>query len=452
MSLILLIFVPLLVSVPVYLMRRYHTVAVFISLGTTLILTGICSQAPLNQPAHIMGRELVLDDLSRLLIIFMFSLASLMILYAWQLPQGWGFFPALLPMLGLVSGAIMMRTFLIAVVLLQMAALVSVFMIHGRRPASMGTALGYLVPLVVAMPCLLLGSWLMDSYALQPDNLVLIRFTVITLSLGFAILLAAPPFHSWLPSLAEEAPPAASVAVISILSLTSLDLLLSLVNGALWLTADANSLSVLSVAGLITALVGGVLAFAQRRPWRLLAYAAISDMGFILVGLGTGSVIGVTGALAHAINRCLLVLLVAMSLGTLCTYLKGGSVSSLGEALSRMPGSITGYVIGGLALGGFPLFNGFTTRWLIYRSISGDNHLYQGVLLLAGALVVVGYLRSLFSMLGPSGELVEEREPLLVTGITLALVAVCLLLGLAPDVLVRPLLSIVQGMIFIQGA
>ena len=160
---------------------------------------------------------------------------------------------------------------------------------------------------------------------------------------------------------------------------------------------------------------------------------------------------GVAGALAHAINRSLLVLLVAVSLGTLRMYLNEGSVSTLREALRRAPGSITGYVLGGLALGGFPLFNGFATRWLIYRSMAGINPLYQWALLLAGAGVVVGYLRSLFMMLKPSPERGAEREPLLVTAITLSLAAFCLLLGLAPGLLVEPLLNMVQGMTIIGG-
>jgi len=448
---ILLIFIPLAAAILVYLLRRYWTVAVFVSLATTLAMVWICTQVPLDEPAHILGRELVLDELSRFMLIFLFSLASLMILYTWQVPQGWAFCPCLLAALGLLSGAIMMGTFLIAVILLEMAGLIFVFMIHGRRPAPVGTALGYLVPMVVAMPCLLLASCLIDAYALQPDNLLLVRFIVIALSLGFGILLAVVPFHSWLPGVAGEAPAMTTASLICIFNLASLALLLSVLNSHLWLTAEANSLSMLSVAGLLTAVVGGVLAFAQRQSGRLLAYAAISDVGFILVGLGTGTSIGVTAALAHAINRSLLVLLVAMGLGTLRTYRREGSVSTLREAFRHTPGGITSYALGGLALGGFPLFNGFATRWLIYRSLAGSNPLYQWALLLAGAGVVVGYLRSLFMMLKPSPERNTEREPLLVTVITLSLAAFCLLLGLAPGLLVGSLLNMVQGMTIIGG-
>jgi formate hydrogenlyase subunit 3/multisubunit Na+/H+ antiporter MnhD subunit len=451
MNLILLIAIPLVMAVPVYFLRPYRTVAALVSLVAILMLVGVYSQAPPNEPAYILGRELMLDDLNRFVLIFLLSLASLMIVYAWQIPQGWEFFPLLLVILGLLSGTMMIRNFLIAVLLLEMAGLIFVFMIHGERPVPVGTAVGYLVPLVIATACLLPVSWLIDSYALNPDNLLLIRFTVIALTLGFGILLAAVPFHSWLPGVVKEAPPAASASLICIFNPVSLALLLGLLNSHLWLTADSNAWSVISVAGLLTALVGGVLAFAQREPGRLLAYAAISDMGFIVVGLGTGSLTGVTGALAHAINRSLSVLLVAISLGTLRTYLSEGSVSTLREALRRTPGSIAGYIIGGLALGGFPLSNGFATRWLIYRALPSDSRLYLWILLLAGSGVTLGYLRSLFLMLKPSPELEAEREPLLVTVMTLSLALLCLLIGLAPGLIVDPLLNIVEGMIFVGG-
>jgi formate hydrogenlyase subunit 3/multisubunit Na+/H+ antiporter MnhD subunit len=451
MSLILLIFIPVVMAIPVYFLRYYRTVAVLVSLVTILILVGVCSQVPLNEPAYILGRELMLDDLNRFLLIFLLGLASLMIVYARQISQGWEFFPSLLFMLGLLTGAMMIRNFLIAALLLEMAGLILVFMIYGERPVSVGTAVGYLVPLVIAIPCLLPVSWLIDNYALQPDNPLLIRFTVIALSLGFGILLAAVPFHSWLPGVVEEAPSAASGFLICIFNLVSLALLLGLLNSHLWLTADSNALSVISIAGLLTALVGGVLAFAQREPGRLLAYAAISDMGFILIGLGTGSLAGVTGGLAHAINRSLSVLLVAISLGTLRAYLSDGTVSTLREAWRRAPGSIAGYVIGGLALAGFPLSNGFATRWLIYRALPSGDRFYLWILLVAGGGVTLGYLRSLYLMLKPSPELEAKREPPLVTVMILFLVLLCLLIGLAPGLIAEPLLNMVEGMIFIGG-
>ena len=451
MSLLLLIFLPLVIAGPVYLMRRYWTMAVAVSLLAILALVGICGQATLDEPAYLMGRELVLNDLNRLLLIVLYVLAGLMILYAWKEPQGWAFCPCVLAILGLLGGTMMMRTFLISVFLVEVAGLLFVLTIHGRRPAPAGTALGFLVALVLAASCLLLVAWLAESYALHPENLLLIRFTVIAVFIGLGILLAAAPFHSWLPPVVQGAPPMAGALLICIFSPVHLLLLLRVLQENPWLVTDSTILSAISVSGLLTAVVGGLFAFAQRTPGRLLAYAAISDMGFVLVALGTGSPWGVSAALAHSVNRSLAVLLVAMSVGALRNHLKPGSVPTLRGMVRSNPGGILGYLAGGLALGGFPLLNGFATRWLVYRSLAEHSAPFVGALVLSGVGVVLGYLRSISTMQQPSSEPGDGREPMLVTVIILSLVGLCLLLGLAPGLLVTPLHDILQGIALSAG-
>ncbi|HUV73939.1 MAG TPA: proton-conducting transporter membrane subunit [Anaerolineae bacterium] len=445
MNLLLLIFLPLGAAAPVYLLRRYWTAAISVSVAAILALIGICARTPLGQTGYLLGRELILDDLNRFLLLLFYVLAGLMILYTWRSPQGWAFCPCLLAILGLLSGAMLIRTFLIAVFLLEMAALIFVFTIHGRRPAPTGTALGYLVPQVLAAPCLLLLPWLFESFTLHPENALLIRFAVIALSLGFGIMLAAAPFHSWLPAAVRGAPPMAGALLICIFSQASLALMIGVMGDNPWLATDAPTLSVISTSGVLTALIGGLFAFGQRQPGRLLAYAAISDMGFVLVGLGTGTLPGITAALAHSVNRSLTVLLVAMSMGALGSHLKRETPSTLREALRQTPGGTLGYIAGGLALGGFPLFNGFATRWLVYRSLTEFDALFLGALVLSGVGVVLGYLRSWSVMLQGSSETGEEREPLMVTVIILSLASLCLLLGLVPGLLVTPLHDILQG-------
>jgi formate hydrogenlyase subunit 3/multisubunit Na+/H+ antiporter MnhD subunit len=445
MNLLLLIFLPLGLAGPVYLLRRYWSVTVVVSVALVVTLATICWRAPLGEPSYLLGRELILNDLRRFLLLFFYVLAGLMILYAWREPQGWEFCPCLLAILGLLSGAIMINTFLLAVFLVEIAGLVFVFMIHGSRPAPAGAAVGYLVALVVAAPCLLLLGWFVESYVLRPEDVLLIRFAVIALSIGFGILLAAAPFHFWMPAAVQGAPTMAGALLICLFGQTSLALLIAALHDNPWLATDAPTLSVISASGLLTAVVGGLLAFAQRQPGRLLAYAAISDMGFVLVGIGTGSLPGLTAAVAHSVNRSLLVLLVAMSLGALGTGLEQGWSSSLRQALRRAPGGLLGYIVGGLALGGFPLFNGFATRWLVYRSLGEQDALFLGALVVSGVGVGLGYVRSVSMLLQGSPGTREGREPLVVTVVILSLVGLCLLLGLAPGLVVTPLHDILQG-------
>jgi hydrogenase-4 component B len=444
MNLLLLIFLPLAVAGPVYVLRRFWTLTVALSVAVVVVLAAGCWGAPLGEPSYVLGRELVLDDLRRFFLLLFYVLTGLMILYSSREPQGGAFCPCLLAILGLLSGAIMINTFLLEVFLLEMAGLIFVFTIHGRRPAPAGAAAGYLVALVVAASCLLLLAWFMESYVLHPDDVLLVRFAVIALSIGFGILLAAAPFHFWLPPVVQEAPPMAGALLFGLFGQTSLALLIAVLHDHTWLATDTPTLSVISTCGLLTAVAGGLLAFAQREPGRLLAYAAISDLGFVLVAIGTGSVAGLTAALAHSVNRCLTVLLVSMSLGALGTGLEQGWGCSLRQALRRAPGGVVGYVVGGLALGGFPLLNGFATRWLVYRSLPEQDALFLGALVLSGVGVVLGYVRSFSALLGGPGSASEGREPLVVTVVILSLVMLCLLLGLLPQLVVTPLHDVLQ--------
>lgn len=446
MSLLLLVFLPLAMAGPVYLLRRYWTVAVALSMVTILALAVLCIQYAEAEPAYLLGRQLALSDLHRFMLGFFSCLAGFMVLYAWREPQGSAFLPSLLAILGLVNGALMIETFLIAVLLLEMAGLTFVFMMHGRRPAPPETGVGYLIPLVVAAPCLLLAAWFVDSYVLDPGDVLLIRFTVIAVSVGFGILLAAAPFHFWLPAVAGDAPPMAVAVLICILSQTHLALLIGILTDNPWLVTGSPILSVISVSGLLTALVGGALAFGQRHPGRLLGYAAVSDMGFVLIALGAGSALGNTAALAHLVNRSLVVLLITMSLGSFREGRGAGDQEGPDLRLSwstGWPGQV-GYVVGGLAIGGFPLFSGFATRWLVYRSAAGQGSTFLAVLVLSGVGVILGYLRSLGVVLGPSREGDEGGQPWVSAVLILSLAALCLLLGLFPGLLVTPLQELVK--------
>jgi hypothetical protein len=88
MNLPVLIFLPLGAAAPVYLLRRYWSVAVVICLAAILALIGICARTPLGQTGYLLGRELILDDLRRFLLLLFYVLSGLMIVYAWRVPQG----------------------------------------------------------------------------------------------------------------------------------------------------------------------------------------------------------------------------------------------------------------------------------------------------------------------------------------------------------------------------
>lgn len=451
MTPISLIALPMAMAPVIYFVRRISPLAASLSLVTTLVAMGLCLLIPLNEPATILGRELVLDYPGRLALPLIFAMLAITLLYAGLISQGWSFFPFVIFAMGLISGTILIRNFLIAVLLLEIASLVMVFLIQSGRPGSVQAASRYLVLIVLAAPCLLLASWLIDLYTLNPDNLSLIRYIVLLFTIGFGILLAVVPFHLWLPVVAEEAPAMVTTLLISAASVIAFYLLIGLLNRSLWLTTESQALSILTFGGLLTALIGGILALSQRSISRLLAYSAVSDLGYALVGLGTASTLGTAGALLHMVNRSLSVTLVAMCLGAIRYHVTSDSLVDLRGVADRMPLTTIGFIVGGLALSGFPLSNGFAARWLIYRALFENNSTHAYALMAASGMVLLGYLRAIRVILGTSSASQATRESVFVALLIALLAMLSLILGLYPQFILKPICAMVESFTFIQS-
>jgi formate hydrogenlyase subunit 3/multisubunit Na+/H+ antiporter MnhD subunit len=222
-------------------------------------------------------------------------------------------------------------------------------------------------------------------------------------------------------------------------------LLTSLFQRHPWLIADNQVFQLLTVGGLLTALVGGVLALGQQDFGRLLAYTALSDLGCLLLGLGTGSMEGLTATALQLVNRSLALVLASVGLATLRRYASSDAFADLGNVARRMPLVSAGLLAGLLSLAGFPLTGGFAGRWPIYRLVYQKNHLYAIALFLSGGAAALGCWRGLLALLGPDAHLELEREPLPTAAVMLILTLLCLALGLFPQLFLSPIMKWVEG-------
>jgi formate hydrogenlyase subunit 3/multisubunit Na+/H+ antiporter MnhD subunit len=275
------------------------------------------------------------------------------------------------------------------------------------------------------------------------------------LVLGFAILLGAVPFHAWLPAVAVEAPPLVTAFLIGTVHPVLFLLMIRLFQRHPWLIADNWAFQLLTVGGLLTALVGGFLALVQQDFGRLLAYAALSDLGCLLLGLGTASIEGLTAAALQLVNRSLAMVLTGVGLAILRRYASSDAFADLGSVARRMPLVSAGLLVGLLSLAGFPLTGGFASRWPIYRLVYQENHLYAIALVISGGAAVLGCWRGLFALLRPGAHSELEREPmpllryLPTVAVMLILTLLCLTLGLFPQLFLPPILKWVEGFTFL---
>jgi len=198
--------------------------------------------------------------------------------------------------------------------------------------------------------------------AIDPD---IVLVAAVAIAIGLGVKLAAFMFHIWLPWVHGAAPTPISAllspVMIGIGAYGMFRLIMEL------LPAAFSELSVwFHVWGLVTMIYGGAMALMQDDLKRLLAYSSISQMGYLLFGLGSQSVLGLAGAemmyVTHALGKGILF----MMAGVIIVRVGTRSISRLGGLAGRMPITATCAVIGALTIAGVPPTSGFMGEWLLF--------------------------------------------------------------------------------------
>jgi len=116
--------------------------------------------------------------------------------------------------------------------------------------------------------------------------------------------------------------------------------------------------------------LGIVLALTQNDLKRLLAYSSVSQMGYVLAGIGVGSYLGCYGGLFHLLNHALCKSLLFMSVGAVIWATGARRISELGGLRTRMPITSACFFLGALAIAGFPPLNGFWSKLTVYLALA----------------------------------------------------------------------------------
>lgn len=224
-----------------------------------------------------------------------------------------------------------------------------------------------------------------------PPQMIIMIFTL--LLIGFLVKMAAFPFHTWLPDAHSEAPTPIS-AMLSGLMLKCgaygiARILLSIFGPTAIQTSDY-----LTILAVVTMVYGGLMALAQTDIKRLLAYSSISQMGYILFGLGavsTSSSLGVMGGLLHIINHAVCKSLLFLSAGVIIHQTGTRDIRRLGGLVGKMPTTAIACLIGAFSLAGTPPLNGFWSEWMIF---GGGLASGKGLITIFGVLstaITAGY-------------------------------------------------------------
>jgi len=242
---------------------------------------------------------------------------------------------------------------------------------------------------------------------------------------GFALNAAIPPLHGWL---SDAYPEGTVTGTIFLSAFTTKTAVYALIRGF-------AGLEVLIWIGAVMAIYGVVFAVLENDIRRLLAYHIVSQVGYMVAGIGIGTAMAINGVTAHAFAHILYKALVLMGAGTVLYATGHSKLTELGGLARAMPLALALYMVGAFSISGVPLFSGFVSRSMTVYAAE-LSHMGLVVILLniasVGTVLHTGLKLPYFTWFGPNRSLKPAPLPLgMYVGMALT-AGLCLAIGIYP--------------------
>jgi multicomponent Na+:H+ antiporter subunit D len=222
--------------------------------------------------------------------------------------------------------------------------------------------------------------------------------------IGFMVNAAVPPLHAWLT---DAYPEATITGAIFLSAFTTKTAVYTLIRGY-------PGVDFLVWLGAIMALWGVVYAVLANDIRRLLAYHIISQVGYMVAGVGMGTAIALNGAASHAFTHILYKSLLFMGAGAVI-YMTGRSkLTELGGIYRWMPITFLLYMVGAFSISAFPLFSGFVSKTMVVEAAAVDGRAIIWLMLSmasAGTFLHTGLKLPWFTFMGKDSGLRPREAP-----------------------------------------
>jgi len=242
----------------------------------------------------------------------------------------------------------------------EMMAFSSVFLIWFRKgPQSIKAGYRYLIIHTFGGVVLLFGIMLryqavgdIEFSLLDVKNPELYTWLIMA---GFALNAAVVPLHSWLPDAYSEASFNGAVFMCAITSKTAV----------YTLVRSCAGMDILVLLGVIMALYGVIYAIMENDIRRLLAWSIVSQVGFMVAGVGIGTELAINGAVAHAVVNVLFKSLLFMGAGSVLYMTGKTKFTELGGLYKKMPATFFFTLIGCLSISAAPFLAAYVSKGMI---------------------------------------------------------------------------------------
>jgi len=219
----------------------------------------------------------------------------------------------------------------------------------------------------------LLYNFLTSSMSLTANTLIINNNLSFVSFIFIAIACFAKagcmPMHTWIPETAKCAPlPVVAYLPASLDKLLGIYLLVRIVKNSFFL--DTTAKFTLIIAGAATVIFAVMMALIQHDIKKLLGYHAISQVGYMVLGLGCATPIGIAAGLYHMINNAIYKCCLFLGAGNVENQTGTTRLHDLGGLARFMPITFITFLVAAFSISGIPPLNGFVSKWMIYQALS----------------------------------------------------------------------------------
>ncbi|MBP7121008.1 MAG: proton-conducting transporter membrane subunit [Methanolinea sp.] len=291
---------------------------------------------------------------------------------------------------------------------------------------------------------------------------------LVMLVAALAMKCGAVPMHFWTPDAYSMAPSSAT-AFLVVASQASLYGLFRVLFTFYNVTLNAATMGwIIIILGVLSMVVGVTMAIPQKDVKRLMAYHAVSQTGYMLLGVGVGlAVLGnqplmesfgymaMSGGVFHILNHALYKGLLFLTAGAIFYRIGTRNLNKMGGLGHNMKWTMIFFIIGALAIAGIPPLNGFASKLMIYESVFIFNPVLAIIAMVVSILTLASFVKVFHSIfMGPqlpeyAG--VKEAPPSMLLGMGI-LASLAVIFGLFPDLVVTTLVNPAVHALTDQGA
>ena len=300
----------------------------------------------------------------------------------------------------------------------------------GGTPAARAAGIRYAVMHLLGGVILKVGieGVVVHTGSIDVQPMLATNFDTWMILAGLLINAAAPPVSAWLADSYPESSPTGSVFLSAFTTKTAVLALILLFPGE----------PVLIGIGLFRVMYGIIYALLENDIRRILAFSIVNQVGFMVCAIGIGTELAINGAAAHAFAHIVYKALLFMSAGVVVYRTGFNRCTEVGGLFRTMPLTAICGIIGALAISGFPLTSGFTTKTMISQAAANESLVAVYFLLAAasaGVFLHAGIKFPWFVFFQRDSGLRPKDAPWNMGVAMVIFAGLCILLGVAPQLL-----------------